>query len=98
MLFGITPESCSASEWNRVHLRPDSPGWYAAHYFLYADEHDQVQQLRRRWKEQEIYRDIENFFNFYVRQEVGGSRETRHSWIEERLATEDVFWEQERKD
>jgi hypothetical protein len=73
-------------------------GWYAAHYFLYADEHDQVQQLRRRWKEQEIYRDIENFFNFYVRQEVGGSRETRQSWIEERLATEDVFWEQERKD
>src|SRR5271157_3817328 len=25
MLFGITTESCSASERNRVHLRPDSP-------------------------------------------------------------------------
>src|SRR5271165_583161 len=25
MLFGITTESCSASERHRVHLRPDSP-------------------------------------------------------------------------
>jgi|SRR6516162_6936612 hypothetical protein len=25
MLFGITTESCSASERNRVHFRPDSP-------------------------------------------------------------------------
>jgi hypothetical protein len=25
MLFGITTESCSASQRNRVHLRPDSP-------------------------------------------------------------------------
>jgi putative ABC transport system permease protein len=25
MLFGITTEWCSASERNRVHLRPDSP-------------------------------------------------------------------------
>ena len=25
MLFGITTESCSVSERNRVHLRPDSP-------------------------------------------------------------------------
>jgi len=25
MLFGITTESCSASDRNRVHLRPDSP-------------------------------------------------------------------------
>src|SRR6266571_4125926 len=26
MLFGITTEWCSASDRNRVHLRPDSPG------------------------------------------------------------------------
>src|ERR1019366_2071183 len=28
ILFGIKTESCSASERNRVHLRPDSPGEY----------------------------------------------------------------------
>src|ERR1019366_1137101 len=27
MLFGITTESCSASQRNRVRLRPDSPEW-----------------------------------------------------------------------
>ena len=31
MLFGITTEWCSASDRNRVHLRPDSPIWAELH-------------------------------------------------------------------
>ena len=73
-------------------------GWYAARYFLYAYEHNQVQYLRKLWKEDNIYRDIEDFFNFYVEKEVGGNRKARQNWKERRLASEEQFWEQERRD
>jgi hypothetical protein len=41
-----------------------------------------------------LFGDVEDFFNFYVRGEVGSSRKARQNWIEKRLAPDDMFWEE----
>jgi hypothetical protein len=72
-------------------------GWYAAQYFLFAREHGQIQYLRKLWQD-DLYRDIEELYSFYVRSEVGSSPKAQRVWEVKRLATEQRFWEQERKD
>ena len=72
-------------------------GWYAARYFVYAHEHGQIHLLREQWREDDIYSDLEEFFNFYVGKEVGPGKNARTGWTKKRLATEAKFWEQEAK-
>jgi len=72
-------------------------GWYAAQYFLFASEHGQIKHLRELWKD-DIYQDIEALYNSYVGKEAGRSQNARKDWKDRRLATEQKFWKQERKD
>ncbi len=72
-------------------------GWYAAHYFLFARSHGQIDALRRRWEEH-LYEDLENFYRFYLTREAGHSRKAQKKWESKRLGTEDKFWERERED
>jgi hypothetical protein len=72
-------------------------GWYAAHYFIFARAHGQIDALRKLWGEH-LYDDLEKFYNFYLAREAGRSRKAQKKWEAKRLATEDKFWEQERKD
>ena len=72
-------------------------GWYAAQYFLFAREHGQIQYLRGLWQDN-VYGDLENLYAYYLSSEVGRSDKAREEWEAKRLATEDTFWEQERKD
>src|SRR5207244_4298051 len=72
-------------------------GWYAAQYFLFARTHGQIEYLRKLWQEN-LYTDLEGFYNFYVRREAGRSAKAQQVWEGKRLSTEDKFWEQERKD
>jgi hypothetical protein len=72
-------------------------GWYAAQYFLFARTHGQVEYLRKLWQEN-LYTDLESFYNFYVRREAGRGAKAQQIWEGKRLSTEDKFWEQERKD
>ena len=72
-------------------------GWYAAQYFLFAREHGQIQYLRDLWQAH-VYQDLEDLYKFYLVSEVGRSPEAKQAWEAERLATEEKFWEQERKD
>jgi hypothetical protein len=72
-------------------------GWYAARYFLFAREHGQIDELRKLWKD-DIYRDLENLYTLYLRNENGRSKKAQQKWEAECLTTEDRFWKQERKD
>ena len=72
-------------------------GWYAAHYFLFAREHDQIRYLCDLWKDH-IYQDLEHLYTFYLINEAGRDKKAQKNWEAERLTTEDKFWEQERKD
>ena len=72
-------------------------GWYAAHYFLFAREHHQIQHLREMWRDQ-LYDELENFYKFYVVGEAGSHPEAQRKWELDRLRIEARFWKQERKD
>jgi hypothetical protein len=72
-------------------------GWYAAQYFLLAREHGQIEYLRELWQDQ-LYEDIEDFYNFDLTKAAGRGEKVRKAWEAKRLATEVKFWEQERKD
>jgi hypothetical protein len=72
-------------------------GWYAAQYFLFAHEHGQIKYLRDLWQDS-LYQDLEDLYTFYLENEVGRSPKAQQDWKDKRLATEDKFWEQERKD
>jgi len=72
-------------------------GWYAAHYFLFAREHGQIQYLRDLWQDC-LYEDLEGFYRLYIVNEVGHSRRAQRAWETKRLAAEQKFWEQECKD
>lgn len=72
-------------------------GWYAAHYFLFAREHGQIQNLCRLWQE-DLYTDLEKFYSFYIKKEAGWRHKPQRAWEVKRLSTERKFWEQERKD
>ena len=72
-------------------------GWYAAHYFLFAREHGQIQGLRGLWQE-DLYSDLEKFYSFYIRKEAGWRHNAQRACEVKRLSTEKKFWEQERKD
>ncbi len=72
-------------------------GWYAAHYFLFAREHGQIEALRKMWDEN-LYQDLEQFYAFYIAREAGRRRKAQKQWEATRLTTEEKFWEQERKD
>ncbi len=72
-------------------------GWYAAQYFLFAREHGQIKYLRDLWQDH-LYQDIEDLYAFYLVSEVGRSQKAQRPWELKRLATEEKFWEQERKD
>jgi hypothetical protein len=72
-------------------------GWYASRYFLFAREHGQIKHLRDMWQDH-LYGDLEDLYDFYVAREVGRGRKARRAWEKKRLATEEKFWEQERKD
>lgn len=74
-------------------------GWYAAQYFLFAREHNQIEYLRELWQDQDhLYQDLEDLYAFYLVAEVGRSQKAQRTWELKRLATEERFWEQERKD
>ena len=72
-------------------------GWYAAHYFLFAREHGQIEALRKLWQE-DLYIDLEKFYSFYIRKEAGWRHKPQRAWEAKRLSTEKKFWEQERQD
>jgi hypothetical protein len=72
-------------------------GWYAARYFLFAREHGQIQHLRQLWKDK-LYKDLEDLYTFYVRNEMKHNKKTQKEWEAQCLRTEEKFWEQERKD
>jgi len=72
-------------------------GWYAAQYFLFAHEHGQIKYLRDVWQDS-LYQDLEELYTFYLDKEVGRSPKAQQDWKNRRLATEDHFWKQERKD
>ena len=72
-------------------------GWYAARYFLFARKHGQIDALRELWKD-DIYRDLENLYTLYLRNEKGRSKKAQEEWETMCLATEERFWKQERKD
>lgn len=72
-------------------------GWYAARYFLFAREHGQIRYLCELWKD-ELYKDLEDLYTFYVRNEKGRNKKAQKGWEAECLTTEEKFWEQERKD
>jgi hypothetical protein len=71
-------------------------GWYAAHYFLYAREHGRIKHLRALW-EDDIYSDLEDFYDYYRSRAGGFTKAAQISWETERLSRERRFWEQERK-
>ncbi len=72
-------------------------GWYSSRYFLFAREHGQIQYLRELWKD-ELYKDLEDLYAFYLRNEVGHKKKAQKDWETRCLTTEDNFWAQERKD
>lgn len=72
-------------------------GWYAARYFLFAREHGQIKYICDLWQDH-LYQDLEHLYAFYLRSEVGPSQEAQRAWEVKCLATEERFWEQERKD
>jgi len=72
-------------------------GWYAARYFLFAREHDQIRYLRELWKDH-LYQDLEDLYTFYLTNEAGRNKTAQKEWEAECLTTEHKFWEQERKD
>jgi hypothetical protein len=72
-------------------------GWYAARYFLFAREHGQIQYLRQLWKD-ELYKDLEDLYTFYLRNEKGRNKKAQKKWEAQCITTEEKFWEQERKD
>jgi len=72
-------------------------GWYAAHYFLFACKHRQIEHLRTLWKE-DLYTDLEDLYALYVKSEARRTGKSQEDWEKERLSTECKFWEQERED
>lgn len=72
-------------------------GWYAAQYFLFAHEHGQIKYLRDLWQDY-LYQDLEDLYTLYLENEVGRSQKAQQDWKNRRLATEEKFWQQERKD
>jgi hypothetical protein len=72
-------------------------GWYAAQYFLFAHEHGQIKYLRDLWQDS-LYQDLEDLYTLYLEKEVGRRPRAQQAWKNKRLATEDKFWQQERKD
>ncbi len=80
-----------------MHFIYDSTlGWYAAHYFLYAREHNLIENLRKDWGY--VYGDLQSFYEYYLAHEAGRSKQAQQAWEAERLSKEGRFWEQERKD
>jgi hypothetical protein len=72
-------------------------GWYAARYFLFARKHGEIDYLRELWKD-DLYRDLENLYTLYLRNEKGRNKKAQGEWETMCLTTEDSFWKQERKD
>jgi hypothetical protein len=72
-------------------------GWYAARYFLFARKHGQIDYLRELWKD-DLYRDLENLYTLYLRNEKGRSKKAQEEWEANCFTTEERFWKQERKD
>ena len=79
-----------------IHLRKHARR-YAAHYFLFAREHEQIKHLRALWDD-ELYEDLEELYHHYATNEALMTPQIPARWESERLAKEDKFWEQERKD
>jgi hypothetical protein len=73
-------------------------GWYAVRYFLFARHHGQITYLRRLWKDDLLYADLQALYRFYIRREVYRGKKSQSDWEKDILTTEDKFWEQERKD
>jgi hypothetical protein len=83
---------------NDLHFIYESTlGWYASRYFLFAREHGHIKQLRNMWQD-DLYRDLENLYAYYLVSEAGHSRSDQRDWENTCLTTEKKFWEQERKD
>ncbi len=59
-------------------------GWYAAQYFLFVRHHGQIEHPRELWKE-DVYRDIEDFYNFYLLNEAGNDKQAQIAWEGDRL-------------
>jgi hypothetical protein len=72
-------------------------GWYAAQYFLFADNHGQIKYLRQLW-DADVYQDLEDLFTYYLQHEVGRKQEAQDRWKARHLAIEEKFWQQERTD
>ena len=82
---------------NLAFIYQSTLGWYASRFFLYAREHGQIQFLRDLW-EDDVYTDLEYFYDFYLRNEVGNSKVNQRAWELKYLAKEEKFWAQERED
>ena len=72
-------------------------GWYAARYWVFAREGDQIRQLREEiWKDF-VYGDLEQFYKEFLDREVGPEEEKQKDWETKSKETEATFWAQERK-
>ncbi|MGA9723123.1 MAG: hypothetical protein WBQ86_11755 [Candidatus Binatus sp.] len=72
-------------------------GWYAARYWLFAREGDQIRRLRDEiWKDF-VYGDLEEFYKEFLDREVGREDKKQKNWETKQKEAEATFWAQERK-
>lgn len=68
-------------------------GWYAVRYFFFNRE--SIRAMRKKWKDEHLYEDLEVFYEDYLALEVGDSEEDRKLYEQELESTKDAFIENE---